>query len=725
MNQSGREAPGEPNAAVPRGVAGESIETALQLAVDLHGPALLNRPDKLRGLLDAQCPNAGFDLSFLMVALEEGVPQSLLALNSAQQMQVVVPELQEQLAARRGLNPFAATWAVSTWAAALRMDLFGDPTIRGVVRQGQGAAKSVLAPLKPAAAVEPRRDETAVFVAPPPSTVPFGILSKSTVPSSPSPPAAPEPVTVASTPAAEPAASTAAETVREEGIVPRLEAAEVAPPAEAHAHVPAAEPVPVPAPVAMPAPVAQPMPAPVLAPIETLATIPAATIAAASPASVPTPDPVRPVVEPPPAPSAPATPASVANPAAAEPVLPTWAAGRKAAPAADRSRFKPLWGVAGVLAAIVVAFAAIRLMASLGGQDGPAPTSTNDPVAPAATSPPVAAAVPAAAPPATPPAPTPVVPSIVDVVSDGTLLGDGDAHPVFVAIDPSGPAVRSVEKTFMSGDGTWESGTQVIEVAPDAVRDGRIAVGSIGLRTTKPATATFQYVLTTTDGQRSTPFVKQFAFAPVAGRAPVIDDIVVPPGIVAGVPFTLTIRYTPGESHIASVERATVGADGPPRTTSLAGLASPKEGTLRYPVEAIAAASRTTYAITLIDADGARSDAKQIVVDAAASKRPDEKVADAAPKEKPVACTRATCGSVVAVREIDRTKTYEVIARMDDRSIRTIVSTAVWKVGTRVRQAGSRFAPVDAAVVVAPARPKPTARTTQTVTSESPPIFDR
>jgi len=728
MNQTGHESlleasRGQSGSAV-RSADGESVETALQLAVDLHGPGLLNRPDKLKLHLDTQCPAAGSDISFLLAALEERVPQALLAMTSAAQMQTVVPQLQETLAERRGINPFAASWAVSTWASALRMDLFGDPVLRGSGKSDGSARAGASRAPDAARARFAAPDASPVFsrnttAAPAPFTVSFGVPAK----------AAPGPAVAAARSPTPPSSDPAPRIVvpflarMSEPAADRDRPAEpedIAPvaasgPARSEPDEPTAQTVSTPA-IAPPAVAAQiaeealrETEAPIAEPRVTSEAIPS-MIEPVTPTTMTIPEP-----EPAPAHEETAPVAADAVATAASPVPfdpPPWAvAGETPALLPQPKRFDPWLGVAGVVAAIVVAFAAIRLMASLNGPQQPQVAEAPPPaVAPAAANPPVPAASVASA-----------APSIVDVVSDPDIVGDGKEHDVFVAIDPSRGDVRSVEVTFMSGDGTWEPRSRVIDVRPDAIRNGRIAVGRVGLRTTAPATATFQYVLTAADGQRSTPFVKQFVFAPVAARAPQITDVVVPPSVVAGTPFTLTINFTPGESGIASVERRTLGAEGPPRVTSLAGLASPKEGTLRYPAEAIASASRTTFAFTLVDRDGARSEPKEVVVEATAPKR--DTVEPTPAKPETFACTRANCGSVVSVREIDRSKTYEVIARMDDRTIQTMVSTATWKVGTRVRKAGARLVPVDA--VAPPARPKAAGRAPVPLLPESPPIFDR
>ena len=664
MNQTGREAAREPHAMTSRPANGESVETALQLAIDLHGPALLSRPEKLARHLEAQCPQAATDIAFLLAALEEKVPQALLAVKTAADLQALEPQLVQGLCERRALNPFAATWTVSTWAAALRMDLFGTPVARSTTAVNGATPAYRLgpwggtAPPEPLAALDDsaQRFGTNTTTAPMPFTVPFGIQpAPKAVPDAPSPVTA-EPLSIAAE--AGPIA------------LPEIVATEAA------AFAPL---------VLDPGPEA-------LVPMARTAAAGVDAMNAEGPAQV-------------------ADDAAASVPAAADDEsLPDWMIEEEPIvwPAAPR-RFNRWWGIAGVIVALLVAVGSIRIMSSMNGPE-----------------------VPAAAPVAKTAGPR-AAPAIVDVVSDAALIGDGTEHDVFVTVDPSRDDVRSVEATFMGGAGTWDKETRVIAVPPAARLDGpnpgRIAVGRIGLRTSTPATATFQYVLTTADGARSTPFVKQFAFAPVVARPPAIVDVIAPPGLVAGMPFTLTIDFTPGESTIASVERKPIGADetsdATGRVTSIAALASPKDGTLRYPFEAIASASRTTYAFTLVDRDGGRSEPKEVVIDVAEPKRTVTAVAATttpAASVEPTACTRANCGSVVSVREIDRSKNYEVLLRMDDRSIQTLVTKNPPKVGARVRGADRRPAPVDVAKA---APPKPSTRAPAKLLPESPPIVDR
>ena len=52
-----------------------------------------------------------------------------------------------------------------------------------------------------------------------------------------------------------------------------------------------------------------------------------------------------------------------------------------------------------------------------------------------------------------------------------------------------------------------------IDTTGKSLPDGRLPVGTIGLRTIKPAQATFEFVATTDDGRHSAPFEKQLTIA--------------------------------------------------------------------------------------------------------------------------------------------------------------------------------------------------------------------
>jgi hypothetical protein len=158
-------------------------------------------------------------------------------------------------------------------------------------------------------------------------------------------------------------------------------------------------------------------------------------------------------------------------------------------------------------------------------------------------------------------------------------------------------------------------------------------------------------------------------------------DIVVPPGIVAGRRFVLTIHYQAGDRPPVAIERRVVQvgdkAVNVVRRTPLAGLGTGEPGTLRYPVAGLSGAARRTYLFTLIDSEGARSASTRVPVDGGIASAP------------AVACTRDTCGIVASIRAVARR--YELTVRMDDRTVRTLTHARRVRVGALVRWSGGRL----------------------------------
>ena len=74
-------------------------------------------------------------------------------------------------------------------------------------------------------------------------------------------------------------------------------------------------------------------------------------------------------------------------------------------------------------------------------------------------------------------------------------------------------------------------------------------------------------------------------------------------------------------------------------------------------------------------------------------KRPVPVRAEPAPKIAAIGggCTRATCGSVVAVREIDGGSAFLVTVRTDDGVDHTTVEGKRWRIGALARKAGDRY----------------------------------
>ncbi len=176
-------------------------------------------------------------------------------------------------------------------------------------------------------------------------------------------------------------------------------------------------------------------------------------------------------------------------------------------------------------------------------------------------------------------------------------------------------------------------------------------------------------------------------------QRPTITHVDVP-RVIVGAPFTVAIRVDKGTSDIASVERKVIdGSAVRPRTgtvTPSTGLRRSRSGAYLIPFKAIDAPSYATIEFTAIDRNGARSAPKRAILAVAA-----------APAVATSNCTRTTCGTVVAIREFDagpigrssdRTpRTYEVIVRMDDRTIHKATVTEYWSTGTWVQMVGGRF----------------------------------
>ena len=211
------------------------------------------------------------------------------------------------------------------------------------------------------------------------------------------------------------------------------------------------------------------------------------------------------------------------------------------------------------------------------------------------------------------------------------------------------------------------------------------------------------------DIKDSAPLKKTVDSVAAPAAPPVIVAIAAPRTIVAGKPSTLTIVYAIGEGKIERIERKVIdGVEAfepdATMTTRISELPSPKAGTVSYPLEALSAPSRSTIEFTLIDHDGARSAPKSIVLDVV-GREPRQGSLDtvAQPVLASRVCTSATCGRVVAVRELGvgetivgasssggsqnarREKTYEVTVLTDNGTTHLLTQAARWKKGARVR----------------------------------------
>jgi outer membrane lipoprotein SlyB len=112
------------------------IETALKGLLDRYGSDLLRESGRLKSFLQDECPNAKREISVLLQALDEQVPQDLLRVHSGEPLQSLGPRLAKRLSEQKALAPDASRWAVRTWAqglgvSAVAMDL-GAPSALAV-----------------------------------------------------------------------------------------------------------------------------------------------------------------------------------------------------------------------------------------------------------------------------------------------------------------------------------------------------------------------------------------------------------------------------------------------------------------------------------------------------------------------------------------------------------------------------------------------------------------
>ncbi len=166
------------------------------------------------------------------------------------------------------------------------------------------------------------------------------------------------------------------------------------------------------------------------------------------------------------------------------------------------------------------------------------------------------------------------------------------------------------------------------------------------------------------------------------------------PRVVVGAPFSVALRIDTGARDVAMVEHKVIdGSAVRLRATSVTprtGLRRSRNGALLIPFKAIDAPGYATLEFTAIDRNGLRSAPKRATFTVAA-----------APAVATSNCTRTTCGTVVAVREVDvgsagrssdrGARLYEVIVRMDDRTIHKAVVPEYWSAGTWVQMVGGRF----------------------------------
>lgn len=100
----------------------EQVPAALKGLVDRYGTGLLGDAGRLRGLLQDEVPTAKKEISVLLLALDEHVPQDLMRVHSGEPISSLSPRLARRLTDDKALAPDAARWAVNAWAQGLGVE---------------------------------------------------------------------------------------------------------------------------------------------------------------------------------------------------------------------------------------------------------------------------------------------------------------------------------------------------------------------------------------------------------------------------------------------------------------------------------------------------------------------------------------------------------------------------------------------------------------------------
>jgi outer membrane lipoprotein SlyB len=118
----------------------DTVPTALKRLVDRYGAELLAEPVRLRGLLADEAPQARKEISVLLQALEERVPQDLMRVHSGESASSLTPRLVRRLTEEKAVSTEAAHWAVNAWAHGMGLDAIvhsqpakGEPGFTGTV----------------------------------------------------------------------------------------------------------------------------------------------------------------------------------------------------------------------------------------------------------------------------------------------------------------------------------------------------------------------------------------------------------------------------------------------------------------------------------------------------------------------------------------------------------------------------------------------------------------
>ena len=115
----------EPEEAASGAGATDARETLRQM-VETYGREVCLDPRRCEGLLRDLCPGEKREISLLLTALRERIPEELVAAGPGQPIAVLAARLGKRLSDTLGLNEEAARWAVGSWALALGLASAAD-----------------------------------------------------------------------------------------------------------------------------------------------------------------------------------------------------------------------------------------------------------------------------------------------------------------------------------------------------------------------------------------------------------------------------------------------------------------------------------------------------------------------------------------------------------------------------------------------------------------------
>jgi hypothetical protein len=117
----------------------------LQRLIQQYGHSLCHDPVRIKGLLRDTCGQYRREVSGLLSALQEDVPNHLLTTSqSGTPLSVTLPRLTKQLQDHVGLDEETARWSVESWALALNLN--PQPELTGVSSQPSHKGNAPIAP---------------------------------------------------------------------------------------------------------------------------------------------------------------------------------------------------------------------------------------------------------------------------------------------------------------------------------------------------------------------------------------------------------------------------------------------------------------------------------------------------------------------------------------------------------------------------------------------------